>query len=217
MLSPESVLEAESQIAGKAHHTPVLTSQTLNDLTKCQIYFKCENFQRVGAFKFRGAYNAISRLSAAEKSAGVITHSSGNHAQGVALAAHLLGVRAIVVMPEDAPANKRVATEGYGAEVVTCDAMAREETTARLISENGYTLIHPFDNDHIIAGQGTAALELFDETGPLDYLFVPVGGGGLISGSALAAQLRAPNCRIIGVEPQLGNDASTSCAIMSMI
>lgn len=210
MLSPESVLEAESQIAGKAHHTPVLTSQTLNDLTKCQIYFKCENFQRVGAFKFRGAYNAISRLSAAEKSAGVITHSSGNHAQGVALAAHLLGVRAIVVMPEDAPANKRVATEGYGAEVVTCDAMAREETTARLISENGYTLIHPFDNDHIIAGQGTAALELFDETGPLDYLFVPVGGGGLISGSALAAQLRAPNCRIIGVEPQLGNDAGRS-------
>lgn len=210
MLSPESVLEAERQIAGKAHRTPILTSQTLNDLTKCQIYFKCENFQRVGAFKFRGAYNAISRLSADEKSTGVITHSSGNHAQGLALAAQLLGVRAIVVMPEDAPANKRSATEGYGAEVITCDPMARDEVTAQLIAENGYTLIHPFDNDHIIAGQGTAALELFNEVGHLDFLFVPVGGGGLISGSALAGQLRAPNCRIVGVEPQRGDDAGHS-------
>lgn len=210
MISPESVLEAKRQIAGKAHRTPVLTSQTLNDLMKCQIYFKCENFQRVGAFKFRGAYNAISRLSADEKSAGVITHSSGNHAQGVALAAQLLGVRAVVVMPEDAPANKRAATEGYGAEVIVCNAMERDEVTAKLIADHGYTLIHPFDNDHIIAGQGTAALELFDEVGQLDYLFVPVGGGGLISGSALAAQLRAPDCQIIGVEPKLGDDAGRS-------
>lgn len=142
--------------------------------------------------------------------AGVITHSSGNHAQGVALAAQLLDVRAVVVMPEDAPANKRAATEGYGAEVIVCNAMERDEVTAKLIADHGYTLIHPFDNDHIIAGQGTAALELFDEVGQLDYLFVPVGGGGLISGSALAAQLRAPDCQIIGVEPKLGDDAGRS-------
>lgn len=210
MLTPQSVLEAERQISGKAHRTPVLTSNTLNNLTKCHIYFKCENFQRVGAFKFRGAYNAISRLSPQEKAAGVITHSSGNHAQGLALAAQLLGVHATVVMPEDAPPNKRAATEGYGAKIITCDALVRDEVTANLIAEYGYTLIHPFDNDHIIAGQGTAALELFDEVGRLDYLFVPVGGGGLISGSALATQLRAPDCRVVGVEPEVGSDAGRS-------
>ncbi len=210
MIAPEAVLEAATQIAGQAHHTPVLSSSTLNRQTHHQIFFKCENFQRVGAFKFRGAYNAISRLSTQEKMAGVITHSSGNHAQGVALAAKLLGVQATVVMPEDAPPNKRQATEAYGATIVPCDALVREEVTAKLIEENGFTLIHPFDNPHIIAGQGTAALELFDEVGPLDYLFVPVGGGGLISGSALAAQLRAPQCRIVGVEPAAGDDAGRS-------
>ena len=210
MLTPHAILEAERQLSGKSHRTPVLTSNTLNNQTSCLIYFKCENFQRVGAFKFRGAYNAISRLSAREKAAGVITHSSGNHAQGLALAAQLLGVHATVVMPEDAPANKRAATEGYGAKIIPCNALVREEVTARQIAEHGYTLIHPFDNDHIIAGQGTAALELFDEVGHLDFLFVPVGGGGLISGSALAAQLRAPQCHVVGVEPELGNDAGRS-------
>ena len=210
MIAPEAVLAAAERIAGQAHHTPVLSSRTLDERTGCRIYFKCENFQRVGAFKFRGAYNAISRLSEAERAAGVITHSSGNHAQGVALAAKLLGVRAVVVMPEDAPPSKRAATEGYGARIVPCDALVREEVTAQLIREHGYTLIHPFDNDDIIAGQGTAALELFDEVGQLDYLFVPVGGGGLISGSALAAQLRSPDCRVVGVEPELGRDAGLS-------
>jgi threonine dehydratase len=210
MIAPEAVLEAYSQVAGIAHRTPVLTSQYLDNQTGCQVFFKCENFQRVGAFKFRGAYNAISRLTEGEKGAGVITHSSGNHAQGVALAARLLGVKAVVVMPEDAPPNKREATEGYGAQIVPCDAFYREEVTARLIEERGFVLIHPFDNDHIIAGQGTAAYELFEEVGPLDYLFVPVGGGGLISGCALAARLLSPECRVIGVEPEVGADAGRS-------
>jgi len=234
-MTPEAVLAAAKRLAGVVHHTPVLTSRTLDEWLAAgvlapthggtpgpdsaparvptpgiRVFFKCENFQRMGAFKFRGAYNAISRLSAAEKAAGVITHSSGNHAQGLALAARLLGVRAVVVMPADAPANKRAATEGYGAEVIPCDALLREEVTAQLIAEHGYTLVHPFDNDDIIAGQGTAALELFEEVGPLDYLFVPVGGGGLISGSALAAHLRAPGCRVVGVEPELGADAGQS-------
>lgn len=210
MILPEAVLEAASQIAGYVHRTPILSSKSADERTHCNLFFKCENFQRVGAFKIRGAYNAISRLSQSERSAGVITHSSGNHAQGVALAAKLLGVQAIVVMPADAPPNKRAATEAYGAQIVPCEALYREEITAKLIAERGYTLIHPFDNDHIIAGQGTAALELFDDAGPLDYLFVPVGGGGLISGSALAAQLRHPACRVIGVEPEAGGDAVQS-------
>lgn len=210
MISPEAVLEAAVRLDGIAHRTPVLTSKSLDEKTGCQVYVKCENFQRVGAFKFRGAYNAISCLSKPEKSAGIITHSSGNHAQGVALAARLLGVRSVVVMPEDAPPNKRAATEGYGAQIIPCDALYREEITAQLIAENGYTLIHPFDNDDIITGQGTAALELFDEVGSLDYLFVPVGGGGLISGCALAAHLLSPVCRVIGVEPQIGDDANRS-------
>jgi threonine dehydratase len=215
MITAEAVLAAAERLSGVAHRTPVLTSRTLDERlaagqTPPRVFFKCENFQRMGAFKFRGAYNAISLLSPAERAAGVITHSSGNHAQGLALAARLLGVRAVVVMPADAPPNKRAATEGYGAEVIPCDALYREEVTAELIAKHGYTLVHPFDNDSIIAGQGTAALELFDEVGPLDDLFVPVGGGGLISGSALAAQLRAPGCRVVGVEPALGADANRS-------
>ncbi len=234
-MTPEAVLAAAERLAGVAHRTPVLTSRTLDEWLAAgvhaptrsdtegpssapahppapgvRVFFKCENFQRMGAFKFRGAYNAISQLSESERAAGVITHSSGNHAQGLALAARLLGVRAVVVMPADAPPNKRAATEGYGAEVIPCDALYREEVTAQLIADHGYTLVHPFDNDDIIAGQGTAALELFEEVGPLDYLFVPVGGGGLISGSALAAHLRAPGCRVVGVEPELGADAGRS-------
>lgn len=216
MIAPEAVLDAAERLAGIAHHTPVLTSHTLNERlaqpgsAAPQVYFKCENFQRMGAFKFRGAYNAISLLNPDERAAGVITHSSGNHAQGLALAARLLGVRAVVVMPDDAPPNKRAATEGYGAQVIGCDALHREEVTAQLVADHGYTLVHPFDNDNIIAGQGTAALELYDEVGPLDYLFVPVGGGGLISGSALATQLRSPGCHVVGVEPALGADANQS-------
>ena len=207
---PTAVLEAATRIKGLANHTPVHTSRTLNQQTGHQIYLKCENFQRVGAFKFRGAYNAVSQLSEAQKEAGVVTHSSGNHAQGLALAAKLLGVKATIVMPDNAPAIKKAATAGYGATIVTCPAIEREAVCAQLIEEHGYTLIHPYDNPNIIAGAGTAALELLQETGPLDMLFTPVGGGGLISGTALAAAAVQPNCRVIGVEPATANDAQQS-------
>ncbi|MEW5985494.1 MAG: pyridoxal-phosphate dependent enzyme, partial [Chloroflexota bacterium] len=209
-LHPSDVATAAGRLAGIANRTPVFTSRTLNRLTGLHIYLKCENFQRVGAFKFRGAYNAISQLSPEQKAAGVITHSSGNHAQGVALAAQLLGVPAVVVMPADAPAVKRAATAGYGAQIVTCQAIEREKVTAEWQARHGYTLVHPFDDDRIIAGQGTAAWELFEEVGELDWLFVPVGGGGLISGSALAAAGRSPGCRVVGVEPELAADANRS-------
>ena len=210
MLEPTIVTTAARRLAGVANRTPVLTSRTLNQLTGNELFLKCENFQRVGAFKFRGAYNAISQLSDAEKAVGVITHSSGNHAQGVALAAQLLGIKAVIVMPENAPPVKRAATLGYGAEVVNCAAIDREKVTADLIDQHGYTLIHSYDNPHIIAGQGTAALELFAEVGPLDALFAPVGGGGLLSGTALAAALKSPHCRVIGVEPETAADANRS-------
>ncbi len=210
MLNPTIVEQAAQRLAGIVNKTPVMTSRTLNTLTGAQIFLKCENFQRVGAFKFRGAYNAVSQLSDEQKKAGVITHSSGNHAQGLALAAHLLGVKATIVMPHDAPAVKKAATAAYGANIVHCDAADREKVTAELIAQHGYTLIHPYDNDHIIAGQGTSARELFAEVGELDALFVPVGGGGLISGSALAAAGHSPQCAVIGVEPAAGSDANQS-------
>jgi threo-3-hydroxy-L-aspartate ammonia-lyase len=210
VIEPAVVVAAAQRLAGIAKRTPVMTSRSLNQMTQNEIFLKCENFQRVGAFKFRGAYHAISQLSQADKAAGVITHSSGNHAQGVALAARLLEVKATIVMPADAPAVKRAATLAYGAEVVECAAMEREKVTADLITQHGYTLIHSYDNPHIIAGQGTAALELFDEVGQLDALFVPVGGGGLISGSALAAALQSFTCRVIGVEPETAADANRS-------
>ncbi len=209
-LTPSDILEAAQRLTGIVNHTPVITSRTLNERVGGEIFLKCENFQRVGAFKFRGAYNAVSQLSEAQKQAGVITHSSGNHAQGLALAAKLLGVKATIVMPEDAPVIKREATAGYGAEIVSCAPINREKVTAELVAQHGYTLIHPYDNDHIIAGQGTAAWELFNKTGPLDFLFVPVGGGGLISGSALAAADHSPGCQVVGVEPELGADANQS-------
>ncbi|MCB9004150.1 MAG: pyridoxal-phosphate dependent enzyme [Ardenticatenaceae bacterium] len=209
-LDPTAVSQAMQRLTGIVNRTPVLTSRTLNGRTACQVFMKCENFQRVGAFKFRGAYNAISQLSEAQKAAGVITHSSGNHAQGLALAAQLLGVKATVVMPEDAPPNKRAATAGYGADIVLCQAIDREKVTADLVQQHGYTLIHPYDNHAIIAGQGTAAWELFDEVGKLDYLFVPVGGGGLISGTALATAARSPHCKVVGVEPAIAADANRS-------
>lgn len=209
-VTSDDVAAATHRLHHVAHHTPVLTSRTLNQICGRELFLKCENFQRVGAFKFRGAYNAVSQLSEEQKKRGVITHSSGNHAQGLALAAKLLAVPAVIVMPEDAPAVKRDATAGYGAKIVTCAAADREKISAQLAEEQGYTLIHPYDNDQIIAGAGTAAWELFEEAGPLDLLFVPVGGGGLISGSALAAARLSPSCHVIGVEPFSGNDASIS-------
>lgn len=209
-LSPTLVADAYPTLEAVVNKTAVMTSRTLNERVGCEVYLKCENFQRVGAFKFRGAYYAVSQLSEAQKQAGVITHSSGNHAQALALAATLFGVRSVIVMPDDAPAIKKAATAGYGAEIITCPAISREEVCADEIAANGYTLVHPYDNEHIIAGAGTAAWELFEQVGPLDTLFVPVGGGGLISGSSLAAAAKSGGCRVVGVEPEAGNDANRS-------
>ncbi len=207
----DEVLSAARRLENVAHHTPVVTSRLLDDSCANRMFLKCENLQRVGAFKFRGAYNAISRLSREEKARGVITFSSGNHAQAVALVSKILEVRATIVMPGNAPALKRDATMGYGAEVILYDPAqgSREEIARGLAAERGLTLIPPFDHPHIIAGQGTAALELFQESVP-DYLFVPCGGGGLLSGCALAAKHLAPECVVIGVEPAAGDDATRS-------
>jgi threonine dehydratase len=206
------VAAAAARLAGIAHRTPVMTSRTVNARTGAEVFFKCENFQRAGAFKFRGTYNALARLGPAERQRGVLAFSSGNHAQAVALAGRLLGVRAVVVMPDDAPAVKLAATRDYGAEVVTYDKKVtdREALGARIAAERGLTLVPPFDHADVVAGQGTAAKELFEETGPLDALFVPCGGGGLISGCAVAAAHLAPHCRVIGVEPAAGDDATRS-------
>ena len=203
---------AAQQIAGVAHRTPVATSRTVNARTGATVHFKCENLQRGGAFKFRGGYNALSRLDADARARGVVTFSSGNHAQAIALAGQVLGIPRVIVMPSDAPAVKRRATEGYGGEVVLYDRdnEDREAIGRRLAAERGLTLIPPYDHPHIIAGQGTAARELFEEVGALDYLFVPCGGGGLLSGSAIAARTMAPGCRVIGVEPAAGDDAARS-------
>jgi len=205
------VADAAERLSGIAHVTPVLTSRALDERAGGPVYLKCECFQRVGAFKFRGAYNALSRLAErAPRPAGVVTHSSGNHAQAVALAARLTGLPAVVVMPEDASSVKREATRGYGAEIVECAPTERESTAARIVAERGYVLVHPYDDARIIAGQGTAAWELFAEVGELDRLYAPVGGGGLISGSALAASARSPECRVVGVEPERAADAGRS-------
>jgi threonine dehydratase len=206
------VESAARQIAGVAHRTPVLTSRLADARTGARLFFKCENLQRAGAFKFRGAYNAMSRLPAAAARRGVVTFSSGNHAQAIALAGQLLGVPRVIVMPEDAPAVKRRATEEYGAEVIVYDRAREDRETIgrRLAAERGLTLIPPFDHPHVIAGQGTAARELFEDAGPLDMLFVPCGGGGLLSGSALAARALSPGCLVIGVEPAAGDDATRS-------
>ena len=206
------VERAAQQIAGVALRTPVATSRTINDRVGARVFFKCENFQRGGAFKFRGAYNALSRLSADERRRGVVAFSSGNHAQAVALAGRLLEIPRVIVMPADAPAVKRAATLDYGAEVVTYDPQRedREVIGRRLANDRGLTLIPPFDHPHIIAGQGTAARELLEEVGALDLLLVPCGGGGLVSGSALSAHALAPACRVIGVEPAAGDDATRS-------
>ena len=206
------VAAAAERLAGHAHRTPVLTSHSVNERTGAQVFFKCENLQRIGAFKFRGAYNAMSRLSEEERRRGVLAYSSGNHAQAVALAGKLLGIRVTIVMPSDAPSVKIEATRGYGAEIVLYDKHkeVREEVAERTVRERGLAMIPPFDHPHVIAGQGTAAKELIEDVGKLDYLFVPVSGGGLISGCAVAASHLSPDCKVIGVEPEAGDDATRS-------
>jgi threonine dehydratase len=204
----EDVKSAAERIKGVANRTPVITARTVDALTGYKVYFKGENFQRIGAFKFRGAYNALSQLSEAEKARGVVTHSSGNHAQGIALAAKLLGISATIVMPTDAPASKLAATRGYGAEVALYDrhVMERAEVSGQLARERGLIFVHPYDHPHIMAGQGTAALELLAEVPDLDVLVAPIGGGGLLSGCATAAKALQPNIRIFGVETERSND-----------
>ncbi len=208
----DDIINAAARLKNIAHHTPVLTSSQANKITGAHVFFKCENFQRIGAFKFRGAYNAISQLTHAQKQKGVVAFSSGNHAQAIALAAQLLNVPATIVMPTDAPSVKLAATRGYGATIALYDRKNanREEIAANLVEQHGFTLIPPYDHPDVIAGQGTAAKELFEEVGELDYLFVPVGGGGLISGSAISAAHLSPQCAVIGVEPEAGNDAQQS-------
>ena len=210
-VSYDDVARAHERIKAVAHRTPVLTSATVDALTGASVFFKPENLQRMGAFKFRGAYNALSQLTAEEKRHGVVAFSSGNHAQAVALAGKLLGVPAVIVMPEDAPRVKLEATMGYGAEVVRYGKSDdREKVASRISSERGLSLIPPYDHPHIVAGQGTAAKELIEDAGPLDLLLVPCGGGGLLSGCALAAKHLNPACRVIGVEPAAGDDATRS-------
>ena len=207
-----AVRAAAERLHGVAHRTPVMASRTLDGVSGARVFLKCENLQRAGAFKFRGAYNALSRLGEEERRVGVLTFSSGNHAQAVALAGLLLGIRTAVVMPADAPPPKVAATRGYGAEVILYDREtgSREEIAERLREERGMALIPPYDHPDVIAGQGTAALELLEEAGPLDALLAPCGGGGLLSGSALAARGAAPGCRVVGVEPETADDATRS-------
>ncbi len=203
---------ARRRLDGVAHRTPVLTSSTADALTGARLYFKCENFQRMGAFKFRGAYNAVARLDPAHRAAGVVAYSSGNHAQAIALACRLLGSRAVIVMPRDAPRGKLTATREYGGEVVLYDRYGedREAIGRRLAAQRGLTLIPPYDHPDIMAGQGTAACELIEQAGPLDVLLAPLGGGGLLSGSAVAAHALCPDCAVIGVEPEAGDDGRQS-------
>lgn len=208
----QDVQEAAERLQGVVHRTPVLTSQTLNSRLETEVFFKCENLQRVGAFKYRGAYNAIARLSAEDRAAGVVTYSSGNHGQAIARAAQALGVTATIVMPLDAPKAKRNAAASYGARIIPYDRESenREQVAQNLVDTEGLSLIPPFDHADVIAGQGTAAMELLEETGGLDALFVPLGGGGLLAGSLLAAHALAPECLVYGVEPQAGNDGQQS-------
>ncbi|WP_062478485.1 threo-3-hydroxy-L-aspartate ammonia-lyase [Variovorax boronicumulans] len=208
----DDVIAAAARLEGHAHRTPVLQSTTANERWGAQFFFKCENFQRMGAFKFRGAFNALSKFDAAQRKGGVIAFSSGNHAQAIALSARLLSMPAVIVMPKDAPAAKVAATKGYGAEVVMYDRFTedREALTKRLAQERGMTMIPPYDHPDVLTGQGTAVKELIEETGPLDHLFVCLGGGGLLSGSALSARALSPACKVYGVEPEAGNDGQQS-------
>ncbi|HHG9993656.1 TPA: threo-3-hydroxy-L-aspartate ammonia-lyase [Yersinia enterocolitica] len=208
----DDIVQAHQRITGVALKTPVLTSSTANEQTGAQLFFKCENFQHMGAFKFRGAYNALVKLSPQQQAKGVIAFSSGNHAQAIALSARKLGIRAVIVMPKDSPTVKIAATRGYGGEVVLYDRYLedREAISNKLAQEQGLTLIPPYDYPDVMAGQGTAAKELFEEVGELDVLLVPLGGGGLLSGCATVAKALYPNCQVIGVEPAAGNDGQQS-------
>ena len=211
-VSYNDVAAAAEKLKGVAHRTPALTSRTVDERTGAKVFFKCENFQRMGAFKFRGAYNALSNLNDEQKRHGVVAYSSGNHAQAVALAGRLLGVKAVIVMPGDAPAVKLDATRGYGAELIIYNRQThdREQIARELGEKRGLTVIPPFDHAHVIAGQGTAAKELIEDVGKLDYLLVPCGGGGLISGCAIAANHLTPGIKVIGVEPAAGDDVKRS-------
>ncbi|WP_175680880.1 threo-3-hydroxy-L-aspartate ammonia-lyase [Burkholderia cenocepacia] len=208
----DDVVAAAARLEGHAHRTPVMTSRTIDDALGAQVFFKCENLQRMGAFKFRGAFNALSRFDAEQRRHGVVAFSSGNHAQAVALSARILGIPATIVMPQDAPAAKMAATRGYGGNVVTYDRYTedREQIGRDLAEKHGLTLVPPYDHPDVIAGQGTAAKELFDEVGPLDAVFTPLGGGGLLSGTALATRALSPHAKLYGVEPEAGNDAQQS-------
>ncbi|MBI0330217.1 threo-3-hydroxy-L-aspartate ammonia-lyase [Burkholderia plantarii] len=215
----DAVAAAAERLAGHVHRTPVLTSRTVDEALGAQVFFKCENFQRMGAFKFRGAFNALSQFSAAQRKAGVVAFSSGNHAQAIALSAKLLGMPATIVMPHDAPAAKVAATRGYGGQVVIYDRYTedREQIGRELAETQGLTLVPPYDHPHVIAGQGTAAAELFNEVGPLDVMFAPLGGGGLLSGTALATRALSPAAELYGVEPEAGNDGQQSFASGSIV
>jgi threonine dehydratase len=208
----DDVRSAADQIKGVAHRTPVVTSRTLDAIVGARVFLKCENLQRIGAFKFRGAYNAVSRLSPEQLAKGIAAYSSGNHAQAVALAAREMGSTAVIVMPEDTPASKLAAVAGYGAEIITYDRYTgnREAIGAALAAERGLALIPPYEHPHVMAGQGTAALELLEEVGELDTLLVPVGGGGLMAGSATAAKGLQPSIRMVGIEPEAGDDTKRS-------
>ncbi|QET06235.1 threo-3-hydroxy-L-aspartate ammonia-lyase [Cupriavidus pauculus] len=203
---------AAKRLEGYAHKTPVMTSRTVNDLLGAEVFFKCENLQRMGAFKFRGGFNALSKFTPEQRRAGVVAFSSGNHAQAIALSARLLGMPATIIMPHDAPAAKVAATKGYGGNVVMYDRYKedREAIGRKLAEEHGMTLIPPYDHPDVLTGQGTAAKELFEEVGTLDAIFTPLGGGGLLSGTALATRALAPQCKIYGVEPEAGNDGQRS-------
>ena len=203
---------AAARLAGQANRTPVMTSRTVNDRTQSQVFFKCENLQRTGSFKFRGAYSALSNLSEAQKQRGVVSYSSGNHAQAIALAGRLLEIPTAIVMPQDAPTVKQDATRGYGAEIILYDRATeeRELICEQVAQTRGAVMIPPFDYPNVIAGQGTAAKELLEEVGSLDLLLVCCGGGGLLSGCAIATKTLAPNCRVIGVEPEQGDDMTRS-------
>ena len=208
----DDVAAAAARLQGQAHRTPVMRSRTIDGELSAQLFFKCENLQRMGAFKFRGAFNALSRFDARQRQSGVVTFSSGNHAQAIALSARLLGMTATIIMPNDAPAAKVAATRGYGGNVVLYDRFTedREQIGRDLAEKHGMTLIPPYDHPDVIAGQGTAAKELIEDVGDLDALFVCLGGGGLLSGSALAVRALSPHCKIYGVEPEAGNDGQQS-------
>jgi threonine dehydratase len=215
----DDVVAAADRLENQAHKTPVFTSRMVNEELGAEVFFKCENFQRMGAFKFRGAFNALARFDQNQRKGGVLAFSSGNHAQAISLAARILGIAATIVMPQDAPAAKMAATKGYGGQVVLYDRYTqdREAICRKLADEKGMTLIPPYDHPDVLAGQGTAVRELFNEVGGLDSLFAPLGGGGLLSGSALAARALSPACKVYGVEPEAGNDGQQSFRTGSIV